>query len=87
MKKNKEKKSFITLYLQFIMTIVVIVFSILFFVDRKYLGFLELSLGVILVIMGYNNKFFYKRKNTTLLYVVIGIILIGLSILQFLGVY
>ena len=68
MKKNKEKKSFITLYLQFIMTIVVIVFSILFFVDRKYLGFLELSLGVILVIMGYNNKFFYKRKNTTLLY-------------------
>lgn len=86
MKKKEEKKSLLSLYLQFIMSFVVIIFIILYFVNKKYVLPLELSLGATLIIMGYNNKVFYKRKNVTILYIIIGVVLVVFSILQFLGV-
>ena len=85
MKAKKKENSKVSLYLQFLLSIIVIVFIILYFIHHQNIS-LEFFLGSTLFVMGYNNNKFYQRKNMTVLYYVIGMILILFSIVQFFGV-
>lgn len=78
-----NKYNILPVMLQFIFTILLIIFGILYFVNDKW--FL-LILGLDLMVMGYNNNIIYRRKNFTFLYVVFGIIVLFISLLIFLGV-
>lgn len=90
--KNNSKVNTINQYnifpvvLQFIFTILVIVFGILYFINGDFNKWFLLSLGLALIIMAYNNHMFYKRANFTILYLVVGVIILIISILNFLGV-
>lgn len=101
MKKNNEKKqqlknnskvntinqyNIFPVVLQFIFTILVIVFGILYFINGDFNKWFLLSLGLALIIMAYNNHMVYKRANFTILYLVVGVIILIISILNFLGV-
>ncbi len=81
------KKNLITVYLQMLISIISMIFVVLYFTTSKlFLHYLELSLGVDLILMAINNKYFYKRKNFTILYLIFGIVMIGYGILKLLGV-
>lgn len=84
--KTKEKKTKLSLYLQFVLSIIVIISVVFYFLDHRNISYLEFFLGSNLLVMGYNNKHFYRRKNVTILYFVIGIGLLLFSIIQFFGV-
>ncbi len=90
--KNNSKVNTINQYnifpvvLQFIFTILVIVFGILYFINGDFNKWFLLSLGLALIIMAYNNHMVYKRANFTILYLVVGVIILIISILNFLGV-
>lgn len=101
MKKNNEAKqqlknnskvntinqhNIFPVVLQFIFTILVIVFGILYFINGDFNKWFLLSLGLALIIMAYNNHMVYKRANFTILYLVVGVIILIISILNFLGV-
>ena len=72
--------------LQFIFTIATIVLLVWYFFDSSVLIFLQISLGICLVVMSVNNYILYKKIFNTILYSLIGITLLILSILVMLGV-
>lgn len=82
----KKKKSLLTLYLQIIISVCCIVLLIMYFINNKYLPYLIMTLGVDLLVIGYNNMLFYKRKNLTVSYMFFGVVLFIYGILKLLGV-
>ncbi len=85
MKKENKKKSVLTLYLQLLVTIVAIVFVVLYFINHKYINYLEITLGIDFFIMGINNKNFYKRENVTIVYYIFAVITVVLGIVGFIN--
>lgn len=67
--------------LQMVLTFLTIIVFVLFIFHSKMLSYLQLSLGVTLLVMGYNNQIIYKRAKFTVAYVFVGIILLVLCIL------
>jgi len=95
MKKNKKEKTKTSIineynygyiFLQFALTVVVLVFFILFLVLDKYIKVLTFFLGILLLVMGYNNTMVYHRKNYTKIYYISGIITLIVFILMIIGV-
>lgn len=82
MKKNFK----LTIYLQLVLSIITLVLFVMYLINNKYLSFLELALGLNLLVTGYNNEKVYKRRNLTILYIIFGIVMIVISIIKFLGV-
>ena len=82
MKKNFK----LTIYLQLVLSIIILVLFVMYLINNKYLSFLELALGLNLLVTGYNNEKVYKRRNLTILYIIFGIVMIVISIIKFLGV-
>ena len=82
MKKNFK----LTIYLQLVLSIIILVLFVMYLINNKYLSFLELALGFNLLVTGYNNEKVYKRRNLTILYIIFGIVMIVISIIKFLGV-
>ena len=85
-KNNKKNNNHIFLYLQAIFALITVVLTIVYILNKSITGFLQLSLGLTILIMGYNNYKVYHRKFLTLVYVLVGVILITLSVITFLGV-
>ena len=81
-----NKYNILPVMLQFIFTILLIIFGILYFVNGDYNKWFLLFSGLDLMVMGYNNNIIYRRKNFTFLYVVFGVIVLFISLLIFLGV-
>ena len=73
-------------YVQFALTIVVVVFGILSFVNSKYFFGLEISMILDLLVMAYNNHKIYKQKNGTIFYLAFAGVLLVMVILSKLGV-
>ena len=67
-------------YAQFALTIVVVVFGILSFVNSKYFFGLEISMILDLLVMAYNNHKIYKQKKGTIFYLVFAGILLLLIV-------
>lgn len=82
MKKNKKS----SLYLQLLLSIIVIVCVVFYFMNNQNVFYLEFFLGLTLVTMGYNNKKFYHRENMTGLYFLVGLGLVIFSFIHFFGV-
>lgn len=80
---NKKKISELTITLQLLITVVIVVFIILYFINHKFINFLELFIGVDFALMSINNFIVYKRKGLTPLYFVFAIITILISVWGF----
>lgn len=72
--------------LQIVMTILTIIVFILFLFNSGLKMYLQLSLGVTLLVMAYNNQRIYKRKGATIMYIIVGIALLVLDLLMLLGI-
>ncbi len=81
---NKDKK--ITLKLQLLLTLVVLVFVIISFFFIDCFSYLEIFLGLDLLLMAINNQKYYQRKIMTYVDGGIGIIILILGILSACGV-
>ena len=82
----KTDKRIYLIYLQFFLTIIIIVAAVMTIFHRELFPALQLMLGITLVVMGINNRFTYRRKYFTLIYCIIGIGLMVLFILARLGI-
>jgi len=77
---KKEKKSPVNRFnilfvdIQIVLTLLVVVFLILSFFNKKYLIGTEICLGLDLFIMAYNYYLIYSRRNMTIIYIVIGVL-------------
>ncbi len=82
--QKKGGFSFLTLFLwlQFLLTIALLVLGVVTLFQFQLLSYFQLLLGVTLIVMGINNIFVFKRKNVTLLYLGIGIFILILYILK-----
>jgi hypothetical protein len=83
--ENKQVKAYM-LVIQFFLSIITLVFVILFLFKKNVLAPLQISLALTLFVMGINNILVYKRKFFTLVYLVIGLALLVLAVLTILGV-
>lgn len=93
MEKNKKnngsvinKFNILFVDLQIVMTILTIIVFILFLFNSGLKMFLQLSLGVTLLVMAYNNQRIYKRKSATIMYIIVGSTLLILDLLLLLGI-
>lgn len=93
MGKNKKnngsvinKLNILFIDLQIVMTILTIIVFILFLFNSGLKMFLQLSLGVTLLVMAYNNQRIYKRKSATIMYIIVGSTLLILDLLLLLGI-
>lgn len=85
-KITKEKKqSKVGIYTQLILTLATVILAICYFMNRGLLPYLQLSLALTMLIMGYNNQKVYKRTGFTYFYVIIGIILLFIAVMGLLG--
>ncbi len=88
--KIKEKTptvkiSYPMLYLQAILTIVMLILGVITLFKGTFLPWFELSLGITLLDIALNNALFYKRNGGTILYVIIGLLLVCMSIIAIVG--
>ncbi len=98
MSKNNDKKEsnksasiinrFNILFVDFqiVMTILTLIVFVLFIFNTRLFNYLQLSLGVTLLVMAYNNQIIYKRVGATILYGIIGFMLLIFLFLGLLGV-
>ena len=92
MENKSKKKNIINKYnilfvnLQFIMTIVVIIFGIINFIKPDFYKWFQLVLAIDLITIGYNNYLIYRRGKMTIIYIIIGILFLILSIFSFMGI-
>ncbi len=93
MEKNKKNKgsvinkfNILFVDLQIVMTILTIIVFVLFLFNSGLKMFLQLSLGVTLLVMAYNNQRIYKRKSATIMYIIVGSTLLILDLLLLLGI-
>ncbi len=73
-------------WLQFVLTIALIILGIVTIFNTKLFTWLQLLLGVTIVDMGINNHFIYKRPYITGLYLIIGIAIIASFVFKTIGV-
>ncbi len=82
----KKDKRIYLVYLQFFLTIAIVVMGIITIFQRSFFPWFQLTLGITLLLMGINNRFTYRRKYFTLIYSIIGIGIIVFFILGQIGV-
>ena len=75
MEINKNNtKLFITI--QFILTILLLVFGILSLIYKDLFFYFKLLLGITIIDMGINNQLIYKRLYATYVYLGVGVIIL-----------
>lgn len=84
-KKKLSQTDLILLNIQLLMSICTLVVGILYFIKNNMLFWLQLSLGITMLIMGINNLKIYKRKSVTIMYFLLGILLVVLAVLTKIG--
>ncbi len=91
--KTKEKKKIINDYnilgvnIQFILTILVLLFGIIsIFAGKTFFIIFEFLVAFDLFTMAFNNERIYKREKATTLYLISGIGMILCGILSIIGV-
>lgn len=86
-KKLRNKNIKMTmLVVQFFLSIITLVFVVLFLFKKSVLAGLQISLALTLFVTGINNMITYKRKFFTILYFLLGLVLAVLAVLTILGV-
>ena len=87
-KKKKElsvlQQIFIDAYIVFIILTVLVLIVFLF--DHSFFKFLQLSLGITLILMGILNSMIIKEKSMTIWYYLIGVGCLIFFVLSLLGV-
>lgn len=83
---KKKGNSIFPLYLQAIFSVVTLILLIVFFINKDIIGLLQMSIGITLVITGYNNYRVYKRSFITIAYFFVGLILLALSVISIVGI-
>ena len=87
----KESKEIVTrkvvkdtgLFVQFVLSALLLVFVIIWAFIRSNIieGLVNLILGLVFLVMGYNNYRVYKRKAFTAIYLIIGVYFLITSII------
>lgn len=72
--------------LQVIFTILTVIMLIWYIFDKSAWHFLQIVLGITMIIIGYNNKIVYNRPKFAWVYYITGAILIIFDILMIIGV-
>ena len=72
--------------LQVIFTVLTVIVLIWYLFDKSAWHFLQIILGITMIIIGYNNKIIYDRPKFAWVYYIVGAILIIFDILLLLGV-
>ena len=72
--------------LQVIFTVLTVVVLIWYLFDKSAWHFLQIILGITMIIIGYNNKIIYNRPKFAWVYYITGAVLIIFDILLLLGV-
>ena len=72
--------------LQVIFTILTVIVLIWYLFDKSAWHFLQIILGITMIIIGYNNKIIYNRPKFAWVYYITGAVLIVFDILLLLGV-
>ena len=85
-KAKLTKNQFILLNIQFILSIITLVLAIVYFFKKNVMFALQISLGLTMLITGFNNLKVYKRKAFTILYFLLGIALLILAVINILGI-
>ncbi|MBR4618341.1 MAG: hypothetical protein IKO49_03455 [Bacilli bacterium] len=83
---NAKKHIVVTLFVQFILSVITLVFLIIYFFNKNFMSALQISLGLTMLITGYNNYYVYKRKLLTLVYFVLGLLLLALAVITIIGI-
>ena len=73
-------------FLQFTLTVVVLVFLVLYIIYGKFIKTLLFFMGLLLLVMGYNNTIIYFRKGYTKIYYISGIVVLILFVLLLVGI-
>ncbi len=77
-KKKKKEPSKIGIYAQLILTVAIVILLISYLVNKKFLIYLQLAVGLEMFAMAYNNYTIYKRRGFTICYTAVGIVLLGI---------
>lgn len=72
--------------LQILFTVSTVCCFVWYLFSNKALPFLQASLGVCMIVSGYNNKIIYNKEKMMYVYIVLGIVLLILDLLMILGV-
>ena len=72
--------------LQVVFTILTVAMLIWYLFDSSAWHFLQIVLGITMIIIGYNNKIIYNRPKFAWVYYISGIVLIVCDIISLLGV-
>ena len=72
--------------LQVVFTILTVIMLIWYLFDKSAWHFLQIVLGITMLIIGYNNKIVYNRPKFAWVYYITGAILIIFDILMIIGV-
>lgn len=83
---NKKNTNMIMLVVQFLLSLVTLVFAIIFIFNRNIIVGLQISLSLTLFATGINNIITYKRKFATILYFILGLALATLAVLTIIGI-
>lgn len=83
---KKKSNSLFPLYLQAGFTVITLILLIVFFINKDIIGLLQMSIGITLIITGYNNYRVYKRSLITIAYFFVGLILLVLSVISIMGI-
>ncbi len=84
-KENKNIKIYM-LAVQFFLSIITLIFVVLFLFKKNVLACLQISLALTLIVIGINNIIVYKRKILSAVYFLIGAGLITLAVITILGI-
>ena len=82
----EKKESKIGLYAQLLLTLATIVLALLYLIYKDLLIYLQLMLALDMFVIAYNNQKKYKRTFFTLLYIGTGVVILGIVVLNLLGV-
>ena len=77
--KKKDSKSSLkiwSLYLQIFMSIVLCVLFIIFLFNHSFLPYLEISVGLLLMVLSINSYIFTKKKIMSIIYSLVGLLII-----------
>lgn len=73
------------LYIQLVLTLIVIILGVMTLVKIEILPILQVFLGITLIDMGINNQLIYHRKWMSYFYIGIGVIVLLFFIASLLG--
>ena len=83
--KKKDSKSSLkiwSLYLQIFMSIVLCVLFIIFLFNHSFLPYLEISVGLLLMVLSINSYIFTKKKIMSIIYSLVGLLIIIFTIVK-----